>query len=195
MLTLASDIFEPQEWLMYLISVNLWLLYLKIIDVDYFLENTKREPQFYDNESQYINYLGNASIPTLYTDNREHLEQKSRQSFQQLKSLQKNSLLELKEIYADNLERRKEQILSKQTKAIKDYRLFGDINTVFEQIIDSSIYDAPLMLEWNTWRAMTMLDGGNIKANLKFDDFGNPMATAQGNMADIVCDYDDFGGC
>lgn len=38
-----------------------------------------------------------------------------------------------------------------------------------------------------------MLDGGNIKANLKFDDFGNPMSTAQGNMADIVCDYGDFG--
>jgi hypothetical protein len=31
---------------------------------------------------------------------------------------------------------------------------------------------------------MTMLDGGEIKANLKFDDFGNPMLTAQGNMAD-----------
>ena len=46
------------------------------------------------------------------------------------------------------------------------------------------------MFEWNTWRAMTMLDGGNIKANLKFDDFGNPMSTAQGNMADIVCNYD-----
>ena len=38
-----------------------------------------------------------------------------------------------------------------------------------------------------------MLNGGNIKANLKFDDFGNPMSTAQGNMADIVCDYGDFG--
>ena len=38
-----------------------------------------------------------------------------------------------------------------------------------------------------------MLDGGDIKANLKFDDFGNPMSTAQGNMADIVCDYGDFG--
>lgn len=49
------------------------------------------------------------------------------------------------------------------------------------------------MLEWNTWRAMTMIDGGNIKANLKFDDFGQPMSTAQGNMADIVCDYGDFG--
>lgn len=49
------------------------------------------------------------------------------------------------------------------------------------------------MLEWNVWRAMTMLDGGEVKANLKFDDFGNPMSTAQGNMADIVCDYGDFG--
>lgn len=48
------------------------------------------------------------------------------------------------------------------------------------------------MLEWNTWRAMTMLDGGNIHANLKFDDNGQPMSTASGNMADIVCDYGDF---
>lgn len=48
------------------------------------------------------------------------------------------------------------------------------------------------MLEWNTWRAMTMLDGGEIKANLNFDDFGNPISTAQGNMADIVCDYGDY---
>lgn len=29
--------------------------------------------------------------------------------------------------------------------------------------------------------------------SLKFDEFGNPMSTAQGNMADIVCDYGDFG--
>ena len=49
------------------------------------------------------------------------------------------------------------------------------------------------MLEWNTWRAMTMLDGGNIKANLKLDDKGQPMSTAQGNIADIICYYTDFG--
>lgn len=165
----------------------------KIIEVDYFLENTEREPQFIDNESQYINHLGSALIPKLYTDNRELLEQKITTEFPSIKFSPKDSLLKLKEIYADNLERRKEQIIAEQTKAIKDYRLFDDINTIFEQIIDNSLYDTPLMLEWNTWRAMTMLDGGNIKANLKFDDFGNPMATAQGNMADIVCDYEDFG--
>lgn len=40
---------------------------------------------------------------------------------------------------------------------------------------------------------MTMLDGGDVKANLRFDDKGQPMSTAVGNMADIVCDYGDFG--
>lgn len=91
------------------------------------------------------------------------------------------------------MENRKNKIITEQIVAIKDYRLFEDISTIFEQILDNSLYDTPLMLEWNTWRAMTMLDGGKIKANLKFDDFGNPMSTAQGNMADIVCDYSDFG--
>ena len=57
------------------------------------------------------------------------------------------------------------------------------------------LYDAPLIFEWNIWRAMTMIDGGDIRANLKFDDFGNPMSTAPGNMADIVCDYGDFMVC
>lgn len=51
------------------------------------------------------------------------------------------------------------------------------------------------MLEWNTWRAMTMLDGGEIKANLNFDDYGKPLSTAAGNMSDIVCDYGDFMVC
>jgi len=102
-------------------------------------------------------------------------------------------LQELKNLFADELENRKAQILTDQIAAIKDYRQFEEINTTFDQILANSLYDTPLMLEWNTWRAMTMLDGGNIKANLKFDDFGNPMSTAQGNMADIVCDYGDFG--
>jgi hypothetical protein len=102
-------------------------------------------------------------------------------------------LEQLKSIYTDELEKLRELILKDQVAAIKDYRLFGEISATFSQILDNSLYDSPLMLEWNTWRALTMLDGGVIKANLKFDDFGNPMSTAQGNMADIVCDYGDFG--
>lgn len=74
----------------------------------------------------------------------------------------------------------------------KNYKLYDDIQNTFRQIKKNELYDAPLMFEWNTWRAMTMLDGGEIKANLNFDDFGKPLSTAQGNMADIVCDYGDY---
>lgn len=165
----------------------------KIQEVDYFLEHTDREPQFIDNEKQYVTYLGNAETPALLTDNRELLEQKIKTEFPKIKIEKTATLQQLKDIFADELEKRKEQIITDQVKAIKDYRLFDDINSTFDQILANSLYDNPLMLEWNTWRAMTMLDGGNIKANLKFDDFGNPMSTAQGNMADIVCDYEDFG--
>ncbi len=165
----------------------------KIQEVDYFLEHTDREPCFIDNESQYVAYLGNPLIPRLLTDNRELLEQKIREEFPHLEISSTRSLQELKNLFADQLENRKEQMITEQVEAIKDYRLFEDISTTFDQIINNSLYDAPLMLEWNTWRAMTMLDGGDIKANLKFDDFGNPMSTAQGNMADIICDYGTFG--
>lgn len=165
----------------------------KIQEVDYFLEHTNREPKFIDNEKQYVTYLGNAETPALLTDNRELLVQKIKAEFPKIKIEQTATLQQLKDIFADELEKRKEQIITDQVTAIKDYRLFDDINSTFDQILANSLYDNPLMLEWNTWRAMTMLDGGNIKANLKFDDFGNPMSTAQGNMADIVCDYEDFG--
>ncbi|NBR15318.1 MAG: AlwI family type II restriction endonuclease, partial [Crocinitomicaceae bacterium] len=165
----------------------------KIQEVDYFLQNTDREPCFIDNEGQYVAYLGNPQIPTLFTDNRELLEQRIRIEFPLMQISANTTLLELKDIFADELERRKEQLITEQVTAIKDYRQFEDISSTFDQIIAKTLYDIPLMLEWNTWRAMTMLDGGNIKANLKFDDFGNPMSTAQGNMADIVCDYEDFG--
>ncbi len=165
----------------------------KMEEVDYFLKKTDREPCFVENEKLYVEYLGNAELPTLLTDNRDLLESKIQAEFPNIHIDDSISLKNLKNILADELEKRKEQFITDQVAAIKDYRLFEDINTTFDQILDNSLYDTPLMLEWNAWRAMTMLDGGNIKANLKFDDFGNPMSSAQGNMADIVCDYDDFG--
>ena len=165
----------------------------KIQEVDYFLQNTDRAPCFIDNEDQYVSYLGNSKLPALFTDNRELLEQRIRTEFPQVQISASATLMELKDIFVDELEKRKNQLITDQVTKIKDYRQYEEISSTFDQIIAKSLYDSPLMLEWNTWRAMTMLDGGKIKANLKFDDFGNPMSTAQGNMADIVCDYKDFG--
>jgi len=164
----------------------------KIEEVDYFLQHIDPNPQFIDDEKQYVSHLGNANKPVLLTDDRELLEQKLTSEFPHLSVSKSSTLSELKELFANELEKRKNQLLTTQIKEIKNYKLFDEINTTFEQILSNSLYDTPLMLEWNTWRAMTMLNGGNIKANLKFDDFGKPMATAQGNMADILCDYSDF---
>lgn len=165
----------------------------KMEEVDYFLNHTDREPSFVDNEKLYLEYLGNTELPVLLSDNRELLVNKIQTGFPNIAIDDSLSLKDLKNILADELDKRKEKFIIDQVAAIKDYHLFEDISTTFDQIIDNSLYDTPLMLEWNTWRAMTMMDGGNIKANLKFDDFGNPMSTAQGNMADIICDYCDFG--
>lgn len=165
----------------------------KTAEVDYFLTNTNREPCFVDDEKRYTDYLGDNTTPRLLTDNRELLLEKIKTEFPQLKVGESFTLQHLKDILYEETEKRQKAIIQEQVVAIKDYRLYDDIAVVFRQITEKSLYDAPLMLEWNTWRAMTMLDGGNVSANLKFDDFGNPMNTAQGNMADIVCDYGDFG--
>ena len=163
-----------------------------IEDVDYILQTIDRSPCFIDNEKGYIEYLGNAAVPELLTDDRQKLVAKLHAEFPQVVFNQETEISELKDLLADLTKQRKTDILSRQVVEIKDYKLYDDIQNTFKQIENKELYDAPLMLEWNTWRAMTMLDGGEIKANLNFDDFGKPLSTAQGNMADIVCDYGDY---
>jgi hypothetical protein len=165
----------------------------KVQEVDYFLQYTDKEPCFVDNEVLYAQYLANPTIPQLFTDNKDLLLRTIQREFTHIKADNTFSISELKDILYDEINKRKEAIINEQITEIKDYHLYDDINITFNQILDKSLYDAPLMLEWNTWRAMTMLDGGQVTANLKYDDFGNPMSTAQSNMADIVCDYGDFG--
>jgi hypothetical protein len=164
----------------------------KVQEVDYFLQHTDREPCFVDEEKAYAQYLANPVTPQLLTDNRKLLLEKIQSEFPHIKVDSTFSIAKLKDILYDEINKRKEAIINEQVTEIKDYHLYDDINVTFNQIMDKSLYDAPLMLEWNTWRALTMLDGGQVTANLKYDDFGNPMSTAQGNMADIVCDYGDF---
>jgi hypothetical protein len=89
----------------------------KIQEVDYFLQNTDREPCFIDNERQYVAYLGNPLIPILLTDNRELLAQKIRAEFPQLEISETATLQDLKNLFADELENRREQIITEQVAA------------------------------------------------------------------------------
>lgn len=164
-------------------------------DVDYILKNVSRDPVHVEDQAAYTAYLGDAATPKLLTDNRPMLEQKIRTEFPSVAIPAKASLDDLKDLLADLLEQRKVDNITEQVAEIKDYRKYDEIQQTYQQIEDNELYDAPLMLEWNTWRAMTMLDGGDIKANLNFDDYGNPLSTAAGNMSDIVCDYGDYMVC
>lgn len=164
----------------------------RIEDVDYILQTIDREPCFVDDEPSYVAYLGSADTPLLLTDDKQRLIAKLHTEFPEVSINQDANLSTLKDLFADLSEQRKTDNLCKQVKEIKDYKLYDDIQNTFKQIEKNELYDAPLMLEWNTWRAMTMLDGGKIKANLNFDDFGKPLSTAQGNIADIICDYGDY---
>lgn len=162
----------------------------KMTDVEYILNTVDRHPVYVDDENKYKNYLFDASLPVLYTDNRENLEQKVVDYG--IDNAEKLSTVELKKVLRRATAQRKSGIIKRQVERMKAYKDYMNIMETFDDIKDKKYYDMPLMLEWNTWRAMTMLDGGDIHANLKFDDNGQPMSTAAGNMADIICDYGDF---
>lgn len=164
----------------------------RIDDVDYILKSVGREPSDFKDEEEYIAYLGEANTPTLFTDDKDKLLSRLHADYPDYVVDDNCDVETLKDILVRKTEERKEMRMQRQVADIKNYKLYDDIQKVFNQITDNELYDAPLMLEWNTWRAMTMLDGGKIKANLNFDDFGKPLSTAQGNMSDIECDYGDF---
>lgn len=164
-------------------------------EIDYILENVDRKPVFIDDKNKYKEYLFDGFLPRLYTDNKNNLINKIKAYDTVLDEsmLKAKDIISLKEQLFLLKEECKKQLIQDNIKQIKEYEKYDDIVNTYKEIKNRDLYDLPLMLEWNTWRAMNMLDGGVITANLKFDDNGKPMSTAQGNVADIFCDYGDFG--
>lgn len=165
----------------------------KIVEVDFLLSSVPRDPVFMNDTNAYKAHLFSADSPVLYTDHRDNImDALMRMSSFTKSELADKNLDELKDLRDDIAARHKKTVLYEQVAQIKSYALHSEIIDTFHEIISDGYYDAPLMLEYNTWRAMTMLNGGNIKGNFNFDDAGQPLSTAAGNMPDIECDYDDF---
>jgi hypothetical protein len=165
----------------------------KLQEVDYILSTVERKPVFVDDETAYKAHLFSATQPALYVDIKENIVD----TLMRISEFTRRELInlpieELKDLRDGILQERKEAVITEQVEKIKSYSLYSEIMDTYNEIISDDIFDAPLMLEYNTWRAMTMLDGGDIKGNFKFDDLGQPLSTAGGNIPDIECDYDDF---
>lgn len=162
--------------------------------VKFLLQTINPEPCYVYDIDSYENYLYNPNIPALYNDDKGNLINNISNLVYLIDrhELANESIWKLKEIEHYLLNKRKDAILTNQVASIKNFEQFDDILDVFTKIKNKEYLDNPLQFEWNTWRAMTMLDGGYVQANLKFDNYGNPVSTAAGNKADIVCDYGDF---
>lgn len=163
-------------------------------EVEHILNTVERDPVFVTDETAYCEHLYNADTPTLLTDNHKTLEKKA------VRSAAVDSEAEASSLDANELKRRikhaqeaqREAIIDAQITDIKSFAKYDEVLELFKDIKGRRAYDPPVSLEWNAWRTMTMMDGGSIRANLTFDDAGNPLSTAPGNNADIVCDYGDF---
>lgn len=171
------------------IGKTMTILPERVKDVDFILSTIDRVPVFVSSLRDYQNYLWNPAVPVLLTDNREMIIDKLAADFG-VTTDSSLSINKLKDILNQQIENRQKERIAEQVKDLKDYKLYQDIENTFDSL--NGTYEPSLFFEWNTWRAMTMLDGGSITANLKFDDEGKPMNTALGKVADIVCDYGDF---
>lgn len=165
----------------------------KVKDLDFILETVDRKPVFIRETDSYKKYLFDSATPRLYSDDRANaIDSLMRISDYTKNQLSAMSVVELKDLRDSIVSSRRDAKIKAEVEEIKSYALYSEIVDTYNEIISDGYYDTPLMLEYNTWRAMTMLDGGEIKGNFKFDDAGQPLSTAAGNMADIECDYGDF---
>ena len=165
----------------------------KVREVDFILSTVDRNPVFVNDEAEYKKHLFSAETPVLYTDDRDNIiDVIMRISDYTRRELASYGVEQLKDLRDEIVAQHKESVIHAQVAEIKSYALYTEIIDTFNEIVSDEYYDAPLMLEYNTWRAMTMLDGGEIRGNFKFDDMGQPLSTASGNMPDIECDYGEY---
>lgn len=163
----------------------------KLREVDYLLATVPRDPRFIDDEKQYKEYLFDAGQPKLLTDDPKELVTRIH-ALDPKMDTRGLDVIGLKNIENRLRKKARNEMFNNLVAQIKNREQYDSIQADFNDIIDNKFYDNPLMFEWNTWRAMTMIDGGNIIPNFHFDDNGEPLSTAAGNMPDILGDYGDF---
>jgi len=162
-------------------------------DLDFILRTVEREPIPIGEQEEYLKYLQDPKHPILYADNRDGLIDKLMRiggfTRREITSL---SLDKLKDLLSKTVAKNKQLAIDSEITQIKSFALYSEIDDTFNEIIDRYFYDGPLMFEYNTWRAMTMLNGGKIIGHFTVDDSGKPLSTAPGKQTDIECSYGDF---
>lgn len=180
-----------------LVTVNRHGSYLSVPsekskEVEYIINTINREPDKFSTEDEYKKYLFNPTLPVLAIDDKDELS-KILSSFGISKEIiSSKSVLELQDLQENVLKSHTQEKVNQTIKELKTFKNYNEIISLYSNIVAKEVTDQPLMLEWNTWRAFTMLNDGNILGNFKIDTEGMPLNTAGGNMPDIECNYSDF---
>lgn len=169
---------------------------LRKVEVEYFLQNVKREIEPINiTRQQFDLYISNPSIPILYSDKREYLLDCLKDF--KVKNLETLTTYELKKELTINRRKIRDSNVKAQKDKLKtrDETEIKDILKTFKSIRDKTIEPSTArsaFFEWNVWRAMTMINHGDIQGNFIVDDSGMPISTAAGRQSDIVGNYGEF---
>lgn len=162
-------------------------------EVDYILKTVPRDilPVNISRE-QFDSYITNPNIPSLLNDNLDELKQQLLDEGVQVPL--NTSVYIMKHKLSDIRNERKRTLVSEQITELKkrDQKNIDDILQMYQLISDDEVVDRSTMYEWNTWRAMTMINHGKIEGNFKLDDEGMPRAVASGGNSDIIGKYGEF---
>ncbi|MGT2935413.1 AlwI family type II restriction endonuclease [Streptococcus castoreus] len=165
-------------------------------EIKYILENIDREIVSIDMKREDFDlYISNPYKPLLLNDDKDNLIN----TLRSIGSFGNNDediyVLKHRLNQQRNL-KKQEKVESESLKLKKRYQAdIDDILQTFEAISNREIEPAsmrPTFFEWNIWRAMTMINHGDVRGNFVVDDSGMPVSTAGGGQSDIVGDYGEF---
>lgn len=162
-------------------------------EVDFILSTISREANTFGNIEEFKKFLFNPYSIQLLSDDKEQLINKIQklglEGFDQEVDIES-----LKDAFDELKISIKEKNIEEKVKELKSHDELPDILSVFEQIKNKEVPDAPLFLEWNVWRALVMLNyAERVDGNFIMDIDGMPLNYAPGNKPDIESEYSDFG--
>ncbi|MBR1743043.1 MAG: AlwI family type II restriction endonuclease, partial [Lachnospiraceae bacterium] len=91
-------------------------------------------PVFVNDEDKYKEYLFDEKFPVFYSDDKERLSRQISNITGDALQTKSMSLDELKDLLEDEIRIRKRQIIQKEVEDIKQYKVYSDVMTVFDDI-------------------------------------------------------------
>ncbi len=164
----------------------------KIEEVDYILKTVSPKAEKFRTESDFKNYLFNPFLVKLLSDDRELLIKKINK-LSKIKADKNLSTEKLKDFLYELQLAIKAKNVEEKVKEIKSYKELPDILEIFDKIKKRQVPDTSLFLEWNVWRALTMLNyAKRIDGNFIVDIDGMPLNYAPAGKPDIESEFEDF---